>query len=157
MDGEILICGATDFKAFGSSSATSDARRVLIIRNPVAGQARRGYFSKVVAALDDLGCQVTVVNTSGPRHAEVLAARARGFEVIVAAGGDGTINEILNGLPDKAPPLAVIPMGTANVLAVELGLGDDPMRAARAIAFGTGRKVYPAIKKSPFCKFSWLS
>jgi diacylglycerol kinase family enzyme len=71
-------------------------------------------------------------------------------DVIVAAGGDGTINEVVNGLanertgpggPGGALPLAVLPLGTANVLAAEIGLDPDPGALARTIAQGPMRPV----------------
>jgi diacylglycerol kinase family enzyme len=62
--------------------------------------------------------------TSNPREAEALARRgvAEGFTRIVAAGGDGTINEVANGLAGSGAALGVLPLGTVNVFAMELGL-----------------------------------
>ena len=65
-----------------------------------------------------------VCATSAPGEAETLARHAvqEGFEKIVAAGGDGTINEVVNGLAGSSAKLGLLPMGTVNVFAMELGL-----------------------------------
>jgi YegS/Rv2252/BmrU family lipid kinase len=75
--------------------------------------------------------------------AEALARGARDSEAdrLVVAGGDGTINEALNGLEGPTPPLAIVPLGTANVLAHELGLGRRAASVAAAIAEGRPRDV----------------
>ena len=57
----------------------------------------------------------------------------RGADLILAAGGDGTINEVLNGMVGSEVPLGVLPAGTANVLAVELGIGTRALRAAETL------------------------
>ncbi len=76
-----------------------------------------------------------VVPTHGPGTATDLAreAVAGDPDLILAAGGDGTINEVANGMVLSDVPLGVIPAGTANVLAVELGIGTKAAAAARAI------------------------
>jgi YegS/Rv2252/BmrU family lipid kinase len=112
---------------------------VLVIYNPAAGQWRQRRLRTTLAALKGLGCKVTLFATGKPGDAEQHAASlaAADYDVVVAAGGDGTINEVANGLaaaPGKAPPLAIIPLGTANVLAQEIGLRGDPRAVARAIA-----------------------
>jgi YegS/Rv2252/BmrU family lipid kinase len=121
------------------AAASAPARRLLIVHNPVAGWRRVERFRQTVARLEQHGCPVTVQATTGPGDAEALAAAAAEADLLVVAGGDGTVNEALNGLlrrPGGMLPLAVIPLGTANVLAGELGLPTDPDGAARAIAQG---------------------
>jgi len=113
-------------------------RRLLIIFNPTAGARRRRRFERVVAALRDLGCAVTVRPTGRRGDAEQLAASADPgrYDVLVVAGGDGTVNEAVNGLNGTRLPLAIVPLGTANVLAAEIGLPTDPRSVARTIALG---------------------
>ena len=60
---------------------------------------------------------------------------------MVVAGGDGTVNETINGLARSGLPLALIPLGTANVLAAEIGLQTDPAAVARCVAFGQPRPI----------------
>ena len=69
--------------------------------------------------------------TSGPGDATKLAREAveRGADLILALGGDGTINEVVNGMAGSTVPLAIVPAGTANVLAMEIGLGSRLERA----------------------------
>jgi diacylglycerol kinase family enzyme len=74
--------------------------------------------------------------TSGPLHAHALArqAAAEGADLVLVLGGDGTINEAAQGLAHTGVPLGVLPGGTANVLATELGLGSRPEAAAARLA-----------------------
>lgn len=77
------------------------------------------------------------METRGPGDATRLAAEALGADAIVAVGGDGTMNEVANGLdPRGAPPIGMVPSGNANVLAKELGVPRDPEALARMIAEG---------------------
>ena len=122
-------------------------RRLLVIYNPVAGRRRRPRFEAALARLRALGCSLSLRETRGPGEAKALA-RAAGpgdGDLLVAAGGDGTVNEVVNGLvagPHPAPlPLAILPLGTSNVLAREIGLGGDPAAAALAAARGPARPV----------------
>lgn len=98
---------------------------VLIMANPTAGGYRPKLLAKVRRKLQDAGCNVTLRLTS---HAgeigEVCADPKLAVGLLVIAGGDGSINEALAGFQSNpAPPdIAVIPSGTANVLACELGL-----------------------------------
>ena len=127
-------------------------RRVLIIFNPIAGRRRHKRLRLVIERLTALQCSVTLRETKHQGNAEEIARRAvfEDFDVIVAAGGDGTINEVVNGLASHkdtpempGPRLGIIPLGTANVLAIEIGL--DPKnieKIASTIAVGSGRKVH---------------
>lgn len=100
-------------------------RFVHIILNPVAGARRPGLLDEIVRRLSNAGAVVTLERTEEPGHATVLARRAAesgAADVVVAAGGDGTINEVARGLLGQGVPLGIVPLGTANVLALELGL-----------------------------------
>ena len=122
---------------------TSVSRRVLIIHNPTSGWRRVRFLGAVVRRLRERGCVVVIRPTSGPHDATRLAreALAEGFDVIAAAGGDGTINEVANAIPADGPPLGIIPLGTANILAWEICLGRGAERVARTIAEGTPRPI----------------
>ncbi len=137
--------------AFGSDKGVRP-RRLLVVYNPAAGQRRRRRFEAVLRALRARGCLLDLRETAAPGDAEALARAADpgAADVIVAAGGDGTVNEVVNGLaapggPGGAQggrlPLAVLPLGTANVLASEIGLGRDSRALARTIAEGPARPV----------------
>ncbi|MDA0996574.1 MAG: diacylglycerol kinase family lipid kinase [Proteobacteria bacterium] len=119
------------------------ARRVLVIHNPTAGWRRRRRFERILAALIGEGLDIRVRRTTKRGDAEAFAAEATAaeFDVVAIAGGDGTINEAVNGLTDPNLALAVIPLGTANVLAHEIGLGGAPADIARTIAIGEPRAI----------------
>lgn len=125
-------------------AAPQDGRRTLVvIRNPTSRHARGQRFAAVLAALETRGCQIEVRETEAAGHAIALArdAIAGGCDAVVAAGGDGTINEVLNGVAGSAMPFAILPLGTANVLARELGLSLAPDAIADAIVGGDARPV----------------
>lgn len=120
-------------------------RRLLVIHNPTAGGwLRRRRFARVIAALGELGCRVTVRRTEARGDAERFARDARqdAFDLVVAAGGDGTINEVVNGLIGSGLPLGVIPLGTANVFAAEVGLPLTPRAVAATLARGAPVPVH---------------
>ena len=120
-------------------------RRLAVIFNPVAGQGKGGRLSQTFSILRDRGCQLDLHETSARGHAEELGRTidAAEADMIVAAGGDGTVNEVINGMVagGVALPLAVLPMGTANVLAAEIGLSLEPSRIAETILRGEARPV----------------
>ncbi len=117
--------------------------RLLIIYNPAAGQRRRRRFEAVMQALAAQGAAVTLQATTRRGDAEAFAREAvtGGYDRVVAAGGDGTINEAINGLAGSDTPLAIVPLGTANVLAAEIGLGGRPADIAAAILRGAPRPI----------------
>jgi diacylglycerol kinase (ATP) len=118
-------------------------RRLLIIFNPAAGWRRRQRLAPVLTQLRQHGCEFALRETQAPGDAEHFAATVDpdAFDVVVAAGGDGTVNETINGLARSGLPLAVIPLGTANVLAAEMGLRTEPAEVARCVALGEPRPI----------------
>jgi YegS/Rv2252/BmrU family lipid kinase len=126
---------------------TLGRRRLLVIHNPVAGRRRSRRFHAVLRGLEALGCEVSLRKTAGPGDATRLAREAGpdDGDILVAAGGDGTINEVVNGLMAAAGPvrlpLGVLPLGTSNVLAKEIGLGGDPAAVALTITEGRACSV----------------
>jgi diacylglycerol kinase (ATP) len=107
----------------------------VIIGNPNSGRAgSRGYLERCAKILRSGGLEVEVLNTEHPDHATELASTTEA-PLVVAAGGDGTINEVINGL-DRETTLGILPLGTANVLARELGLPLDVERACERILRG---------------------
>ena len=118
-------------------------RRLLVIFNPIAGRRARQRLDAALAALERLGVAIEVRETQAPGDAEAFArgARASDFDAIAVAGGDGTMNEVVNGLADPDLPVAILSLGTANVLAHEIGLPRDPCRLAEIVATGPARRV----------------
>jgi len=124
-----------------TASTAERPRRVLIVFNPTAGSRKVRRLLRVVHDLEEAGCTVSIERTSTVGDATSIAgegAASDAFDVVAAAGGDGTVSEVASGLAGGAKnvSLAVIPLGTANVLAYEIGIGRDIRRAARAIAIG---------------------
>ena len=122
-------------------------RHILIIVNPAAGRARfsERRLRRFVAALERQGCTV-VLRRAGPSPGQVerLAGQAEpGFDAIVAAGGDGTISAVVNGLGDRAVPFGVLPLGSANVLAREIRLPRAPEALASLITTGPVSPIWP--------------
>ncbi len=113
-------------------------RNILVIYNPIAGRRHKGFFADVLDALVTHGCSLTIRETGWAGHAVDLAGTASGedHDAIVVAGGDGTINEVINGLGPTAPPVGIIPLGTANVLAREIGLRHRAADVAATIRDG---------------------
>lgn len=122
-------------------------RRVAVIYNPVAGFRQRGRLRRFLKHLRALGHDVVLRRTEGPGHATRIARELDPdqIDVVVAAGGDGTINEVANGLIGRPIPLAIAPLGTANVFAFELGLGLKLKRAARMPSEGRVAEIRPAL------------
>ncbi|MBF0095326.1 MAG: YegS/Rv2252/BmrU family lipid kinase [Alphaproteobacteria bacterium] len=121
---------------------TGRFRRALVIFNPTAGSRHR---RRLDAALGGIGCPYELKLTERRGDAEEAARTAaeQGYDLVVVGGGDGTINEVANGLAAGAgaPPLAVIPLGSANVTAAEIGLSHLPEALSRLLARGRRKTV----------------
>jgi diacylglycerol kinase family enzyme len=112
-------------RALGSLEAigASERRRALIIVNPYATTVSDRLRTVVVSALASR-FELDAVATAAPQHATELAAEGvrAGYEVIFSFGGDGTVNEVANGLAGTATPLVPLPGGSANVFCKLLGI-----------------------------------
>lgn len=118
--------------------ATPVRDRIKIIANPFSGGGRaRRVARELLDRLRSLGCTVELVETQKAGDARLRAAETAGFSAVGCIGGDGTVNEVVNGLPESgAPPVAMIPCGTANVMAKDLRLPRSVEGLARVIAEG---------------------
>ncbi len=123
-----------------------------VILNPYAGRwtgAQRQ--TDIEAALDINGIDFDLAVTEYPGHGTELAAQAvhEGYSPIIAAGGDGSISEVVNGIVNlqvdqdsrELPPLGILPLGSANDLVVNLGLPTELTRAAEVIKEGYVRML----------------
>ena len=118
--------------------------RICVIFNPVAKGEKAKYFRKFLATIEK---DCSLIQTTGAGVARKLAAKAvrDGFEAIVAAGGDGTINEVLNGIGDadgfERACLGILPLGTVNVFARELAIPRNIEVAWEIIRTGRTTKI----------------
>ena len=113
-------------------------RRVALIYNPASGQhsiGRRAAVDKALAVLRAAGVEAEALETTAPGSAGELAKDAmwRGCDTILACGGDGTVHEVLQSLVGTTVHLGVVPLGTANALAANLGLQTTPAKAVRKL------------------------
>jgi diacylglycerol kinase (ATP) len=117
-----------------------------LILNPRAGRARTllsGGLDPVRRILAGQGIETEVVRTDTPEAADEAARAAvlRNRDLVIACGGDGTLNAVVNGLAGSQVPLALLPAGTANILAKELNLPKDIERAAKSLGGGALRRI----------------
>lgn len=96
---------------------------------------REPALRRAIGLLQERGIPVEAAPTTGPDTASGMVCNAidRGADLILAAGGDGTINEVVNGMAGSNVPLGILPAGTANVLATELGVAKAIERAAACL------------------------
>ena len=113
-------------------------RRVLLLYNPASGirkERRRADVGAVAKVLRDADVDVHANPSGGPDATlqQVRQAISEGVDTVLACGGDGTINDVLQGLVGSHVAMGVIPVGTANTLAHDIGLPLNPLKAARAL------------------------
>ncbi len=125
----------TDLAA-GTPTPSSEPVRARIVLNPLAGNAEDiGGVSAALEVWRTRGWEVDVTPTAYAGHAIELAreAAAQNYDVVIAAGGDGTVNEVVNGIARTRTALAVLPVGTGNVWVRELKLPLRPDAAAASL------------------------
>lgn len=122
-------------------------KKAILIVNPKTGRyglRKSQDLEQVAEYLRTDGFEVSLQLTSAPGEATRMASAATrsGMTNLIIAGGDGTINEALQGLIGTKARLGILPCGTANVLAHELTLPTDIKQAAGVIARGKTRRIY---------------
>ncbi len=115
--------------------------RMKVILNPKAGRGRASRALPIIRRVfEDGGADFDIHLTTGPGDATEAARKAvdEGYEVVVAAGGDGTTNEVANGLVGRGreAALGVVPCGTGNDMAISLGIPRDVERACGVVLQG---------------------
>ncbi|GFZ26329.1 diacylglycerol kinase family lipid kinase [Lactobacillus corticis] len=115
-------------------------RKARLIYNPVSGHEQMPKaVADILDVLEQAGYEASAFRTTPEENSaknEATRVAEAGFELVVAAGGDGTINEVVNGLAflENPPKVAIIPAGTTNDFARALGIPrDDPVKAARVV------------------------
>ncbi len=142
-------------RTIAASAVGDDARsarqRFLIIHNPVAGRNRVDLVHDVVRRLEQAGAIGDFISLVECEADTDFAARIGTYDAIVASGGDGTARSIASLLQGHATPLALIPGGTGNVLAAELGLPRDAEGIAHMLLNGpVVRLSTAAVNGAPF-------
>jgi len=115
-------------------------QRPYIILNPAARGEKARPMLDIIESLEP---KPVVRLTTAPGDAEAMAERAveQGFDTIIAAGGDGTVNEVINGLAGSSAKFGLLPVGTMNVFATELGLPNSVAGSWEVIKAGHVRQV----------------
>jgi YegS/Rv2252/BmrU family lipid kinase len=121
-------------------------RKAIILYNPLSGPRQPGRVAKVeavAAVLLGAGVSLELAATEPDGRAAEQARNAiqAGCDTVLAAGGDGTVHDVLQGMVGSDGTLGIIPMGTANALAHDLGLPLSPEKAARALLHSEPRRI----------------
>ena len=124
-------------------------KRFLLIHNPFAGLRGHTLAHRTARALERAGASVVVVRLRGPdaRHAydDLLSkVQVEKFDAVLAAGGDGTVRALAAACANSHVPVGIIPMGTGNVLAHEIGLSRKPKEIAHVAMKGDVQEIYGA-------------
>jgi len=118
--------------------------KTLVIVNPKAGRRvfLNLYLPQVLRVLKRGGVSYRVLQTRYEGHATRIVARLRHkVDVITVFGGDGTVREVVKGLGEQPLPIGIIPFGTVNVLALDLGIPFNPVQAAAIVVGGKKRRI----------------
>jgi len=128
-------------------------KKAVLIYNPASGQKRARRAEKIARAAEVLRAagveaEACATTSAGSAIRQTQQALAAGADTIIACGGDGTVNEVLNGLMllgAGGATLGVIPLGSGNLLATDLRLPRDPEAAARALLAYQPRELHPGV------------
>ena len=106
--------------------------KTLVILNPAARSDKASRLRERIAALSG-GASMRLTSEAGDAREIAAEAVREGFEVVIAAGGDGTLNEVVNGIGGSSVRLGILPVGTMNVFATELGIPQGNLERAWSI------------------------
>src|SRR5215470_6773743 len=120
-------------------------KKACLVINPHAGQ-NVTKIAELIAVLSAAGWSTDITIKEYGGHSMELAARAAkaNYDLVIGYGGDGTLNQVLNGVMtsrDRSSIIGVIPGGTTNVWAAEIGVPDDPVHAALTLVNSEVRKI----------------
>jgi diacylglycerol kinase (ATP) len=139
------------------SEATEKMKKAFLIYNPASGRRRDKRTQDVARVEEVLRAAGVQVETCATTHAgsaiqQIEEAAGRGFDTVIACGGDGTANEVLNGImracaarPSVDVALGLVPLGSGNLLASDLGLPADPVEAAKRLLTYQPREFHPGL------------
>jgi diacylglycerol kinase (ATP) len=135
--------------------STLPFRHISVIANPIAGAGRGAPRAReLVHGLQELGAEVELHLTSargdGARISSALSERC---ELVISVGGDGTLREVLHGLPRADLPVGLLPLGTANVLALDLGLPRHPRGLIELVRKGNTQRIDTALVNGTHLSF----
>jgi diacylglycerol kinase (ATP) len=142
-----FVVGRETVNSVSQRPTTDDhMRKAMLLYNPLSGRGRERRLADVEAArsvLQGAGVEATSAPTRAPSDAtdQSKLAIADGCDTIFACGGDGTVHDVLQGLVGTETALGIIPLGTANSLAHDLGLPLAPAAAARAALNAERRRI----------------
>ena len=137
----IMTAASTPFPALAGAH---HRKRLFTIINPDAGRGRRDLLDQSVRMLRARKAHVTTVLSAHRADSTRLAAEAAQsgrYDAVIAAGGDGTVHDVAKGLIGNTVPLGIIPLGTANVLAREIGMQPEPALVAATLLSGPARRI----------------
>ena len=125
-------------------------KKIAVIINPQAGSNNKKFIQQLIQRLSNSN-QVTVFETKKAGDATIIAKKqAKNFDIVAVAGGDGTVQEIINGISAKTI-LAIIPVGTANIIALEAGITKNINHLCKIILKGKIKKIHvPMINNRRF-------
>ena len=106
--------------------------KTLVILNPAARSDKASRLRERIAALSG-GASMRLTSEAGDAREIAAEAVREGFEVVIAAGGDGTLNEVVNGIGGSSVRLGILPVGTMNVFATELGIPQGNLERAWSV------------------------
>jgi YegS/Rv2252/BmrU family lipid kinase len=146
-----------------SSAPPVPFRRAFIVLNPVAGNSEPGRVRQAIEhhlPADSTVCEIHETGRDDPIAEVVRTALGRGCDLVVAAGGDGMVSAVANGLTGNANgrsvPLGIIPLGTTNVLARELGIPLELEHACRLLAGPHTTTRIDGMRVGPACYFTQI-